>query len=379
MTNLNCFDEIRPFNEQEIPAAIKHILADKTFLRIVHWLFPDKPENIITENLQSVSTSDDFQSRVMYPAFKSILAKTSDKLTYNGFEKLDPEKSYLFISNHRDITLDSGLLQLILFENKFPTSEISAGSNLLFSPLFHNIGKINKMFTVIREGDVRTIYENLKILSGYIRHTINYKNTSVWIAQRNGRTKNGDDRTEIALLKMLHASYDGDFIPGFKELNIIPISISYEYEPCDGLKTKEVYKSIDSTYIKEPGEDLQSIITGIVQPKGRIHLQFGNPLNPELHDIDPSEKVANMFKILAVKIDHQIHSNYHLFQTNYIAYDMLSKDPIFIDRYSQEEKNQFQEYALTVINSLHGDHKLLEKIFLELYASPVENYLSHVK
>lgn len=252
MTDSSCFDKIRPYHEQEIPPAINRIVADKTFLQVIRWLFPDKSENEMISNIQSVSTSYDFQSRLMYPAIKSILAKTSGGLTCDGLENLSPEKNYLFISNHRDITLDSAILQVILFENEFSTTEISAGSNLFISPLLVDIGRINKMFTVFREGDGRVFYENLKILSNYIRHAINHKKASVWIAQRNGRTKNGDDRTEIALLKMLQASYDGDFIPGFTELNMVPMTISYEFEPCDGLKTKEVYESMEGKYEKDP-------------------------------------------------------------------------------------------------------------------------------
>ncbi len=379
MKDSEFFQQIRPYDEKEIPSAINRILSNDTFYNVGRWLFPDKSKNEIIEIFRSVSTADDFQVKVMYPAMKSILAQTSSELTYGGLENLSPEKSYLFISNHRDITLDSALLQIILYENKFPTTEISAGSNLLSSPLLLDIGKINKMFTVIREGEGRVLYENLKILSKYIRHAITDKKTSVWIAQRNGRTKNGDDRTEIALLKMLHASYDGEFVPGFADLNMVPISISYEYEPCDGLKTQENYASVNTPYIKAPGEDLTSIITGILQPKGRIHMQFGNPLNLELPTFDPSENLNSLFKLLTEKIDDQIHLHYHLFPSNFIAHDLISKNSTFSDRYSPEEKDQFQAHTQKTLSSLQGDQNLLEKILLNLYAFPVRNYFSQTR
>lgn len=376
MAEIDYFDDIRPYRNEEIASAIKRITADKKLHQVIQWLFPDKSVNDILDIILSVSTSDDFQVKLMYPAINSIVAKTSSGLTYDGLENLSPDKNYLFISNHRDITLDSAILQVILFDNGFSTTEISAGSNLFSSPLLLDIGKINKMFTVVREGNVRTFYENLKVLSEYIRHAIVHAKTSIWMAQGNGRTKDGNDQTEIALLKMLHTSYEGDFISGFNELNLVPITISYEYEPCDGLKVFEKYKSLHHKYMKEPGEDLKSIITGIAQPKGNIHLQFGIPVAAELARMDPDIKTPDFFRQLAEMIDQQIQSNYHLFPTNYISHDLISEKSDFSDHYSPAEKTRFREHADKTISGLPGDPDQLERILFQLYANPVENYFS---
>lgn len=373
------FEKIRPYHAEEIPDAIRRIILDKSFFPVVEWLFPNLTQDVIKKQLLSISGVDEFQEKFMYPAVHSILAKTSNGLTSGGFDNISADKEYLFFANHRDIALDSTILQLLLYEHKFRTTEISAGSNLLISPLLTEIGKINKMFTVFREGEGKEFYQNYLNLSDYIRYVITEKKSSVWIAQRNGRTKNGDDKTEVALLKMLHASNPGNLLSGFEELNLVPVIISYEYEPCDALKVREIYESMKGEYQKRPGEDRESILAGITQPKGRIHLQIGHPVNSDLPALQTVKKPSEKFQVLAHLIDRQIHSNYKLFPTNMIAYDLLSGKKKFKEHYSPEEKVHFQEYVDEKIALLHGDHNVLKEMLLSIYAKTVENNMSNIR
>jgi hypothetical protein len=233
-------------------------------------------------------------------------------------------------------------------------------------------GKVNRMFKVVRDGTKREMLNNSKRLSAYMRYTITQKNTSLWIAQRKGRTKDGNDKTEPGLLKMLNISGTGNFLENFTELNIVPLTISYEYEPCDVLKVRELYSSLKAPYKKSPGEDLNSIITGITQQKGRIHFSVGKPINDKLYEI---EERANNDKInqLTRMIDKQIYENYKLWKTNYIAYDILYNNGKYINKYTSEDKKAFKNYLTKQLNNIKGDKKILQKIFLNIYANPVEN------
>ena len=308
----------------------------------------------------------------MHPAIRSIVKQTSSGLTCSGFDNIDPDNAYLFIANHRDILLDSAILQILLVEHNFETSEITFGSNLMTSEFVIDAGKVNRMFKVFRDGTKREMLTNSKRLSAYMRYAITQKNTSLWIAQRKGRTKDGNDKTEPGLLKMLNISGTGNFIENFTELNIVPLTISYEYEPCDVLKVKELYYSLKAPYKKSPGEDLNSIITGITQQKGRIHLSIGKPINDKLYKI---EEKANNDKInqLARMIDKQIYDNFKLWKTNYIAYDILYNNGKYLNKYTSEDKKAFKNYLTKQLINIKGDKKILEKIFLNIYANPVEN------
>lgn len=233
------FEDIRPYLDEEINPALKRIIAVPEFGKILDFLFPDKDKRKIIENLSKVYTALDFQKQFMYPLVYSIVNKTSNGLTTSGFDKLIPGKPYLFVGNHRDIVLDSAFLQVILLDFGHLTSEITFGSNLMTNQFIIDLGKVNRMFKVYRGGNRMELFRNAQILSAYIRHTITQKKTSAWIAQRNGRTKDGSDKTETGLLKMFNISGSSDFITSFSELNIVPLSISYEFEPCCATKVKE--------------------------------------------------------------------------------------------------------------------------------------------
>jgi len=368
------FEDIRPYNDDEINPALRRITAEPVFQNVLDYLFPDRPNEKIISEIHTITSAIEFQKVFMHPAIRSIVKQTSNGLTCSGFDNIDPDNAYLFIANHRDILLDSAILQILLVEHNFETSEITFGSNLMTSEFVIDTGKVNRMFKVVRDGTKREMLVNSKRLSAYMRYTITEKNTSLWIAQRKGRTKDGNDKTEPGLLKMLNMSGAGNFIENFTELNIVPITISYEYEPCDVMKVKELYSSIKAPYKKSPGEDLNSIITGITQQKGRIHFSVGKPINDKLYEI---EERANSDKIneLARTIDKQIYKNYKLWQTNYIAYDLLYNDNKYANLYSFEEKEAFKKYISTQLNNIKGDIKELEQIFLKIYANPVVNKL----
>ena len=366
------FEDIRPNNDEEINPALKRITAEPVFQNILDYLFPDRPNEEIISEINTITSAIEFQKVFMHAAIRSIVKQTSNGLTCTGFENINPDKAYLFIANHRDILLDSAILQILLVEHNFETSEITFGSNLMTSEFVIDAGKVNRMFKVFRDGTKREMFVNSKRLSAYMRYTITKKNTSLWIAQRKGRTKDGNDKTEPGLLKMLNISGTGNFLENFTELNIVPLTISYEYEPCDVSKVRELYSSLKAPYKKSPGEDLNSIITGITQQKGRIHFSVGKPINDKLYEI---EERANNDKInqLTRMIDKQIYENYKLWKTNYIAYDILYNDGKYINKYTSEDKKAFKNYLTKQLNNIKGDKNILLKIFLNIYANPVEN------
>lgn len=369
------FEFTRPYNDSEIPAAVARVAESPFFGSIAHYLFPGIDVETIRQQLLQVKTIKEFQQRYMLHAINSILRQTSTGLASSGFEQLDKAHNYMFIANHRDILLDAAILQILLDKNGLDTSEITFGSNLMQGGLVIDIGKMNKMFRIVRGGSVHDFYKNSLEVSSYMRYALLEKKQSVWIAQRNGRTKNGDDHTEIAVLKMFSISSSKPFIENMDELNITPIVISYEYEPCDFLKTQELYISQYQRYIKEPGEDLNSILKGIKQQKGGISVSVAPTISrEELQDCDKHEK-NDKFAQLAQLIDKRVYSHYKLWKTNYIAYDMLEEGERYASQYSDTEKDAFIQYMEEGLRSLVGEADELKNIFLNIYANPVRNKL----
>jgi len=369
------FEKIRPYNDDEINPALKRITAVPAFRLVLKFLFPEKSPEEIIGKLNNIHSIYDFQIQFMHKVIYSIVNKTSSGLTHDGFKNLDTKKPYLFLSNHRDIVLDSAILQILLHDNGFPTSEITFGDNLLYDQFITDLGKVNRMFTVYRGGNNKEFLNNSHLLSSYIRHTIENKKHSLWIAQRNGRTKDGHDKTEPALLKMLNMSGDRhEFYKNLSSLNIVPMAVSYEYEPCCVSKINELYLSLNSKYIKQDDEDMKSMIAGITEPKGRIHISLGQPVNAELDELDKIHNYNEKISKLTEKIDQQIYTNYKLWSNNYIASDLLNNDSKYIEYYSQDEKVTFQNYLNQQLNILvDGDKKILKFILLKIYSTPVAN------
>ncbi|MDR2979463.1 MAG: acyltransferase [Bacteroidales bacterium] len=369
MEILDSFDDIRPYTHTEAEAAIQRVADHPLFPDILTFLFPDQPFEEFQQRLRRLRTTEDFQLEVMHPAIWSIVEKTTSALGYQGFEQLKKDDNYLFISNHRDILLDSAILQLLLHQYGLPTSEITFGNNLMKGDLVIDIGKLNKMFKIIREGNFREFYRNIARFSVYIRYTITKKGESIWIAQRNGRTKDGADATETAVLKMFSLSSSQPFVENLAELNITPTSISYEFEPCDFLKTREIYVSRRVKYLKAPDEDLNSILHGITQWKGGIHLAITPTITRD--ELTTCEQSPEKFKMLTQLVDQRIYSHYKLWPNNYIAYDLRTKSNQNSSQYSAEQKEYFIEYMTKGLENLEGDKEELQEIFLSIYANPV--------
>lgn len=373
------FDNIRPYNNSEIGAAMTRIASNPLFKDIAAHLFPGQGESTFANILLGCHNVDDFQNRVMAFVINKILKDTAKKLTFGGLDYFLPDSRYLMISNHRDIVLDSAIIQLILHENKKPTSEIAVGDNLISSDFIEDIARSNKMIKVVRSSSPREVYNTSKILSEYIRYNITNKYSSIWIAERNGRTKDGVDATEQGLLKMLEMSGTGDFINDFDDLNIMPVSISYEFEPCDLLKAIEIFVSKTRKYVKSKNEDLNSILTGIMQFKGNIHIEFNEPITHEeikqSVSIDTNDK-NEKFKALGLIMDKKINANFHLWKNNYIAYDILNKSSKYSDKYSDVDKSNFENYLNYKLSSSdieqnqYGD---IREIFLGIYSNPVKS------
>lgn len=373
MTQNYNFDDIRPYYDNEAREVMRRLQHDPLFMKLVNHLWPTMTQEEAFAKADKVTSNMAFQLEFMHQAIRVIVSRSSTGLTCSGFENVDPKQAYLYIANHRDILLDSAILQILLVEHGFQTSEITFGNNLMQGNFITDFGKLNRMFTVLREGNSRELYEISQKLSAYIRHTIIDKNVSVWIAQRNGRTKDGNDMTQTGLIKMLNMSGGKNFSESIRNLKIVPLSISYEYEPCDDLKVQELYlSSLHSKYVKAPGEDLNSILTGIMQPKGRIHMTVGKPIENELSEIEKIGNENEKIKTLVNIIDEQLYANYKLWPVNYIANDIANESTEFSSHYSEKEKEDFINYIKQKIKKLTGDEQSLFNLFINMYANPVK-------
>ncbi len=372
---VNKFDDIRPYIQSEIAPAMKRI-ADSEYLKSVSdFVFPGKDVNEIRDMILGLTTIEDFQFKVMYFVNDQIIKNTIDHFSYDGIEHLDSQKRYLFISNHRDIMLDSSLLQQVFHLNGFPTTEITFGSNLMSSQLLIDIGKSNKMFKVARGGNAREFYKNSQHLSEYIRYAITKKGESIWIAQRNGRTKDGHDATDQGIIKMFCMSNTQNLVRSVEELSIVPIAISYQWEPCDIFKTKELYQSNNGVkYVKHKDEDFISILTGITQQKGNVHISICKPLGNDEYLDFANESPNKFYKNVANLIDKRIYSNYKLWNTNYVANDLRSGSDKYSRYYTSEERELFIQKLNWTLSQIAGDEDTLRSIYLGIYANPVDKF-----
>jgi hypothetical protein len=366
------FDAIRPYFDDEIPSALKRIVSDPMFQQLMNYLFPKESHEDLRKKLLLSKTTNEFQEHFMTPVIGSILNKTSDNLVAKGIEKLDFSKGYVYIANHRDILLDSAILGISLIQHGFNTSHITWGNNLMISPFIVDVGKSNRMITVFRDGTPKEMLKNSQRLSAYIRHLVKDLKKSVWIAQRKGRSKDGYDLTDVSVLKMLSLSGEDDIISSLKELNIIPVTISYELEPCDRMKVRETYISQNgNNYVKDKNEDLISIIGGVVSNKGRIHLEVGEPINNLLDSVQVNQRPNEVIHEVAAILDKIIHANYKLWPSNYLAFDLLEDSNRFKNKYNEQVIKKLNERMVKTFETVNGDHDKTREMFLKLYANPV--------
>ena len=373
------FSSIEPYSSDEVPKAIARLAHNPMFGRLVKTMNPKADAASLSALMECITTCDELQYMVMRPLIHQIVHRSATSFTYDGLDNISKDKAYLFVSNHRDITLDAGLLDVALITNGYKTPEIGFGNNLMKNDFIIDLFRLNKMFTIIRDGSRRDFYNNSVFLSNYIHHVLFEKKTSVWIAQRNGRTKNGDDRTDQGLLKMFAMAGTGDFEDDFNKLQIVPVAISYEYEPCDILKAVAEYTSLTGLYEKSAHEDVLSMMGGISQQKGDIHLMFCKPISP-LEVAECAKLVKNeRYAALAKVIDQRIHQGYKLHKTNYIAADLLRGTADYVDYYATNQMEEFIAYAdhsMYKGPSMAAKEKLLD-IFLTIYANPVFNKINN--
>lgn len=371
--NTSEFDDIRPYYDAEISSAMSRIARSDVFPVLASWIFPGRDLEDVRRMVLSFKTIKEFQFGVMIPVNRQIIERSITELTFRGFEKLNPDMQYLFVSNHRDIMLDASLLQYLFAQRERDTTEITFGANLMTKGLITDIGKSNKMFRVERGGKLKDFYMSSRHLSDYIRYTLTDKKQSVWIAQRNGRTKDGDDHTDQGIIKMFCMSCPEDKIKALSQLHIVPVSISYEWESCDVMKAIELYESRLEKYIKKPGEDLTSILTGIIQHKGRVNFTLGDEITED--DLIQYDSCTNndYHRLVAQLLDERINGGYKLYPNNYVAHDIRHGQTRFAAYYTPSDKMKFMKYMECLNDYDVDDIDILKDLFLGIYANPVSN------
>ena len=371
------FDAIRPFYDAEVNEAILPSINHPMMKALMNFTFPEMEDDVWKEQLKKTYSIRDFQCNFIYQSVQKVLEKTSEGLTTSGFEKLEKNTSYLFISNHRDILLDTSMLNACLFEHKLVMTASAIGDNLVTKSFLKILSKLNRNFLVQRGLTPREMLESSKLLSEYMGQLLLRENRSVWIAQREGRTKDGNDATNPGVLKMIGmASDEEELMNYFKKIKIVPVSISYEYDPTDALKMPQLLAEANQeTYIKEKNEDFITLMSVIMGPKRRIHIHVGDILNQQLEDIKYEFDNSNkQIQALAQVIDDSILSTYKLWPTNYIAYDIVNQTNTYCHLYSENEKSLFERRLEMRID--HTNPLALQG-FLAMYANPVVNKLKY--
>ena len=373
MIDLSEFESISPYTDEEAAEALSKLAEFPLLSQVSRQFFPEESPDFLKNLLKSIKTIDDFQILVMQKFVRWVLEHTARNFSYDGVANIDPQKKFLAMSNHRDIMLDPAITQLILYTNGIPMTEIAVGDNLITNQPIEWLIRSNRMIKVVRGISARELYLSSQMLSKYIRLNITNQRSSVWLAQRQGRTKNGYDITEQGLLKMLDMSGTADFQTNFEELNIIPMSISYEYEPCDILKAREMVISRKHKYVKAEGEDFNSIMTGIMQQKGNIHLNIGKPLtSDEIAEAAKCDK-NDRYQLIRHAVDTRVIEGYKLWKNNYLAYDLANQSYKYSHLYEPADVEQFVAYMQKQLDTVEPEvnREDLRRIFLDIYANPV--------
>ena len=371
------YSDIRPYLPEELPQIYEELLADEKFRQMIAVVYKDLPFKAVAATLRSCKTNTEVQVKLVYPVLTQLLSTQSQGLTSDFSSIANDGTCYTFISNHRDIVLDSALLDYSLLQNNMDTAEIAIGDNLLIYPWIKKLVRVAKSFIVQRALTMRQMLLASAKMSRYMHYVINEKKQHIWIAQREGRAKDSDDRTQDSVLKMMAMGGEGDVISRLKNLHIVPLSISYEYDPCDFLKAKEFQQKRDvEGWKKSPEDDLQNMQTGIFGYKGHIHYQAAPCLNEWLDSVDPSTPKPELFRMVAEKIDQGIHLNYRLYPANYIAADLLQGTDQRKGHYTAEEKNAFEAYLSKKVGMVeleNADSDYLRERILTMYANPTLN------
>ena len=376
------FDDIRPLNNSEVKDAIEKLVANEDFERALRYIKPNLNWEEFSVAMRACKTKEEFKSTLAYDAVMTVAKNTTFSLTISGRSRLPKDKAACtFISNHRDIVLDASFLNVMLYDVGYGMTQVAIGDNLLIRPWIETLVRLNNSFIVKRGVSVRQMLEVSKMLSSYIHHAIKDVKESVWIAQREGRAKDSDDRTQGSVLKMLSIGGDKDnLLLNLMDLNIVPVAISYEFDPCDFLKAKEFQmKRDDPDYVKCQRDDLLSMETGILNNKGRVHFTITSPINDSLAKLDKDMEKNELVSAIASVIDREIYKNYRFYPCNYVAYDWLNAARRFHEHYGAKDKKQFEEYIQGQLNKIvlpNKDESFLRKKLLEMYSNPLKNYLT---
>ncbi len=372
------FDEIRPYHDEELPQVFEELIADPAFRKVAAIAMPGVPVEAWAQQMRACKTKLEFQIAFCYNILKRIIKEKTDGLTMNySALEAEPTRAYTYISNHRDIILDSGLLSMLLVERGLDTVEIAIGDNLLIYPWIKKLVRVNKSFIVQRALTMRQMLESSARMSRYMHYTIGEKHQSIWIAQREGRAKDSDDRTQESVLKMLAMGGEGGIIDRLTQMNIAPLSISYEFDPCDFLKAKEFQLKRDMPdYHKTTADDLLNMQTGLTGYKGHVHFQPAPCINGKLAKMDRSLPKQELFTRIAALIDDGIHANYRIYPNNYVASDLLEGNTRHAAHYTEADRNRFTTYIDKQIGRIDLPQKdvpfLREKMLL-MYANPLKN------
>lgn len=375
--NLSKYDDIRPFESWELPAVFERLLANEQFQQVLQWLYKDVPLEMIRQKMLMQKSCLDFQKAFCYDFLKNLMQKASKGMDF-CHKNVDLRQRHTFITNHRDIVLDSALLDVLLMDSGSETTcEIAIGDNLLSLPWVKDLVRVNKSFIVKRGLKPREMFLASQLLSEYMHLVIEQKKDNIWIAQREGRAKNSDDRTQPAILKMMAMSGQGDVVERLLSLRLCPVAISYELDPCDFLKAKEMQQKRDiEGWHKGPMDDVVSMQTGIMGHKGRVHYEAAKCLNDWLLTLDRGMKSNELFALIAKKIDREIHLHYRLYPVNFVAWDLLDGSTAHEDRYTADDKRMFENYLagqLQKIDLPDKDETFLRERMLEMYANPARN------
>lgn len=377
------FEDIAPYPDSIFHEKMENLVREPGFIHAVKWVLPDINYDEFAQQLLQVNDKDTFQKKIMWPFLEMLAERTTGGITYDGIENLDPSKAYTFITNHRDIVLDTSFLNLCLLRAGLKTTQTAIGDNLLIYSWINDLVRMNNSFIVKRDLSRVKVLEAAQELSSYIHYSITDLKRSVWIAERQGRSKDSSDMAQESLIKMLGLAGRADFLTNIKEVNLLPVSISYEYDPNDYLKAREfLLRRNDPEFKKTQHDDLFAMEIGLLQPKGRVHFQIGKPLNPEIVHIDSSLDRSTVAHDVCHMVDCAIHSGYRIYPINYIAFDQLYKTEMFKDKYDADEVNKFNTYVSEQLKKVDvpeltdDDMDFLHEMMLTMYANPLKNSLS---
>lgn len=380
MKTPSIYDDIRPFDPEELPAAFERLLSDAQFQQVLGYLYPGVPLEAVKTKMMACKTNLEFQLAFCYGFLKDLMAKASKGFDMN-VEAVDVTKRYTFVSNHRDIVLDSALLDVLLYDAGFNTTcEIAIGDNLLSLPWVKDLVRLNKSFIVQRSLSPREFLMASKKMAEYMHYVVGEKNDNIWIAQREGRAKDSNDRTQPSILKMMAMGGEGSPVDRLRQLHIVPLAISYEYDPCDFLKAAEFQLRRDVPGWKKTAlDDVNSMRTGIMGYKGEVHYHCAPCIDGFLDNLSPDIPKTKVFDIIAEHIDKEIFRNYRLYPSNYIALDMLEGNEAHAGRYTADDKAAFEKYLqgqIARIDIPNKDEAFLRERMLTMYANPARNSLA---